>query len=316
MTAPLPDWVNLDWRAHHRVLDAAGQPIHLVEMGPPDAPALVLLHGWTGCWQHWVEQFGHFSSDHRVIAVDLPGFGGSPMPEGEISIEAYAETVVDVLDALGLERTTLVGSSMGGGVAAQVALDAPDRVEGLVLVAATGLSPRYLLFPAAFIRHPANRRTMSLLFRETALPRRLAYGLASRPRLRKAALSWVIAEPSALSGPMAVELIGGAGRPGAAAAAAALATTDISGRLADIQAPTLVLWGTRDHVVGFSCAQRFADGIPQARLVVFEGAGHLPMIERTERFNAELRGFLERDRGHTTVTSNDVTSSSDNVVTH
>src|SRR5690349_20671534 len=116
----LPEWTTVDWRAHHRVVDAAGQPIHLVEQGPADAPAIVFVHGWTGCWQHWFEQFGPLSVDHRVIAIDLPGFGGSPVPvDGDITIESYAQTVIDVMDAVGIETATLAGSSMGGGVCAQ-----------------------------------------------------------------------------------------------------------------------------------------------------------------------------------------------------
>lgn len=311
MSYSLPDWAAVDWHAHHRVIDAAGQPIHIVEQGPSDAPAVLFIHGWTGCWQHWVKQFAALSGDHRVVAMDLPGFGGSPMPPArEISIEGYAAVVVDVLDALGIERATLVGSSMGGGVAAQATLDSPERVERLALVSATGIAPRYMGFPSAFVKHRVNRPVMNVVFRESPLPTRLAYKLASRPRLRQAALSLFVADPSALSGPISVELISGAGRPAAAAACVALASHEIFERLAEIDCPTLVLWGDKDRVVGPSCAQRYADAIGGAELVVYEGIGHLPFIEAPQRFNEDIRRFLERENGHTSlnVTSIDVTS--------
>lgn len=296
MTASQPGWTTVDWRAHHRVVDAAGQPIHIVEQGRPDAPAMLFIHGWTGCWQHWVEQFGAFARDHRVVALDLPGFGGSPMPHDRaITIERYAATVVDLLDALDIERATIVGSSMGGGVSAQVALDFPDRVERLVLVSASGVAPRYLGFPPALINHRANRRLLEAMFRESAIPTRLAYRLASRRRLRAAVLRWCVTDPSTLSGPICVELISGAGRPAAAAAVVALASHDVSERLDGIDCRTLVLWGRKDRVVGFSCAERFAQAIPAAELVVFEDIGHLPFIEAPERFNDELRRFLAGD---------------------
>ena len=117
-----------------------------------EGPPLVFVHGLSGAWQNWLENIPHFAATHRVVALDLPGFGASPMPPWEISIPAYGRFLRDFCERLGIERCSLVGNSMGGFIATEVAITEPERVDELVLVSAAGITwARARREPAAVI---------------------------------------------------------------------------------------------------------------------------------------------------------------------
>src|SRR5579862_4983249 len=80
-------WLDIDWRSHQRWVTVQERPVNVIEMG--EGPALLFVHGLAGSWQNWLEQIPVFAADHRVVAMDLPGFGASPMPREEISISNY-----------------------------------------------------------------------------------------------------------------------------------------------------------------------------------------------------------------------------------
>nr|MBA2343397.1 alpha/beta fold hydrolase [Thermoleophilaceae bacterium] len=144
-----------------------------------------------------------------------------------------------------------------------------------------------------FLNNPLVKRSNALLMRESKLAQRTAAHIAARPRLRKAAIRWTTKHPERLSGAICVELIRGGGCPGGASATASLAAHDFRSKMPDIECPTLIVWGENDLVVAPVCAERYAERIPDSRLVVFEDTGHLPMIERPGRFLAELESFLD-----------------------
>ncbi len=132
-------WLDVDWRAHQRWVILDGQPINVVELG--EGPPLVFVHGLIGRWTHWVEQLTAFAQTHRVIAVDLPGFGDSPLPaRGGISVPIYARTLARLMEALELSAAAFVGHSMGGFTSVELAIEYPELVERLVLVSPAGLS--------------------------------------------------------------------------------------------------------------------------------------------------------------------------------
>jgi pimeloyl-ACP methyl ester carboxylesterase len=138
---PDPEWLRIDWREYlHRIDVGGARDVNYVEMGPDSGEALLLVHGLSGSWQNWLENIPYFARDHRVTALDLPGFGDSPMPEWEISVEAYGRFALDFCEALGINRCTIVGNSMGGFIAAETATQEPGRFEKLVLVSAAGIS--------------------------------------------------------------------------------------------------------------------------------------------------------------------------------
>src|SRR4051795_1864953 len=103
-------WLDVDWREHQRWVTIDGGRVNVVELG--SGPPVVFVHGLSGSWQNWLEQLPGLAEDHRVVALDLPGFGQSPMPPEQISISGYGRLVEGVCDALGLDAVALVGNSM------------------------------------------------------------------------------------------------------------------------------------------------------------------------------------------------------------
>ncbi len=284
-----------DWRARLRWVQVQDRPVNVLDIdlyptGPSTGPAIVFLHGLAGCWQNWLQNIVPLAADHRVIAIDLPGFGESPMPVRPISVSGYARTVVDVLDALGVEQATIVGNSMGGFVGCEMAIRFPRRIERLVLVAGAGLSLRHM-------RHERRRgvraRTENLLFFGLGrLARHTDLVVRSR-RLRRALLLLVVAHPEALPGPLIAEQAHGAGKPGFDDALDAMTAYPIRDRLGEIACPTLIVWGEEDRLVPVRDAAEFEWLIGDARRIVHPDTGHMVMLERPERFNEDLRSFIE-----------------------
>src|SRR5215210_6631276 len=102
-----PEWLDIDWRRHLRSITIHGSAVNYVEMG--EGQPLVFVHGLSGCWQNWLENAPHFARSHRVIAVDLAGFGDSELPREEISIPGYGRFLDAFLGEIGIERGALVG---------------------------------------------------------------------------------------------------------------------------------------------------------------------------------------------------------------
>jgi pimeloyl-ACP methyl ester carboxylesterase len=221
-----------------------------------------------------------------VVALDLPGFGESEMPAGEISIPGYGRCVDELCDKLGLGEVVLVGNSMGGFVSTELALALPTRVAKLVLVAAAGLSIEY-------------QRREPLLFLSRLWAALAARGatrselVIRRARLRRAALQTVVRYPEKLSPPLAHEIVQGAGKDGFMPAMQALLDYSFRDRLAQLEMPVLIVWGENDILVPVDDAEEFERLIgDNARKVIFEDTGHMPMLERPGRFNPLLAEFL------------------------
>ncbi|MFM9126855.1 MAG: alpha/beta fold hydrolase [Solirubrobacterales bacterium] len=133
-----PDWRDIDWPAHTHQVEVDGIPVNYVDIG--EGVPVVFIHGLGGCWQNWLENLPRFAEGHRAIALDLPGFGRTPMPAEPISITFFARIVDHFCEALDLGRVSLVGNSMGGFTAAETAIRHPERVDELVLVDAAGIT--------------------------------------------------------------------------------------------------------------------------------------------------------------------------------
>ena len=131
-------WQEVVWREHQRWTRIDGRAVNYVEIG--SGPPVLLVHGLSGAWQNWLETIPDLARDHRVVAVDLPGFGESEMPRDKISISGYGVFLDRFMEQVGMDAATLVGNSMGGFVSAEAAIKFPHRVERLVLVAAAGIS--------------------------------------------------------------------------------------------------------------------------------------------------------------------------------
>ena len=240
---------------------------------------LVLLHGFTVDRQVWDRQFLPLSRTRRVIRYDLRGFGASSVP-GETPY-SHVDDLAHLLDELGLDRADLIGLSLGGGVAVDFALAHPDRVRGLVLVDPTlGGVPwsAELLDEFRALNHTAREQGVDAArarwlrhpFFAAALEHPGAAALLNEIEARYSGWHWLHRDPARALRPPAVE------------------------RLAELQAPTLVIVGERDVPDIRRMAELLAKGIPGASQIVMPGAGHLPNVEVPKEFNRVLAGFLDR----------------------
>ena len=188
---PCPEWMGIDWRAHLHRVDLPGATVNYAEIG--EGEPILFVHGLGGSWRNWLENLPHFCRGHRAIALDLPGFGESPMPEWPIDVPAYGRLISQFCEALWIERlTALVGNSLGGFVATEAVLNDQRRFEKLVLVDAAGLS----LVNASRRQVNAIWKTLRLAIPRLATPRRTWF---ARPRGKRVAFGGVIHEPERIA---------------------------------------------------------------------------------------------------------------------
>jgi pimeloyl-ACP methyl ester carboxylesterase len=291
-------WLDVDWRTHQRWVIVDGQAVNTIELGAEDRSEIgpqigqpvVFVHGLSGSWPNWLEQLSVLAKDHRVLTLDLPGFGHSPMPAGEISIPGYARLLDRVLAQRGIDAAAVVGNSMGGFIAAELAIAFPQRVERLVLVSAAGIST--YRDPLGMRSAPTLRRLERILAAGAAWTASKSDAVARRARLRKATMNLVVRHPSRLPAALAAEQVRGAGKPGFMQGLQAILEYDFRERLPEIACPTLIVWGERDRLINVRDADVFAELIGNSRKVVFEDTGHMAMLERPAAFNALLKEFL------------------------
>ncbi|HEY1854668.1 MAG TPA: alpha/beta hydrolase [Solirubrobacterales bacterium] len=278
-----PAWMKVDWRQHLHRVQIDGAEVNYAEIG--EGEPVLFVHGLAGCWRNWLENLPHFGERYRAIALDLPGFGESPMPDWELSMPAYGRMLHDFLDALGIDRmAALVGNSMGGFVATEAVIERPERFERLVLVSAAGIS----LAEAKGRRFKAAAQTI-----KAAAPYLADAAMLSRPLGRRLAFGWVMSRPEKLRPELLSEqLRPGLGSDGLVGSMASMIGYDTRKRLTEIEIPTLVVWGLNDHVVPLEAGLGYHRLIPRSRLEIFERTGHVPQIERPARFNALLDEFL------------------------
>lgn len=256
-----------------------GVPTRVLSAG--EGPALLFLHGTGGSGKVWFNQLRRFEAAYHVLAPDLPGYGRTPLPETLRSIDDYPAFVQHLMDALGLERAVLIGNSMGGRVALQLALDAPERVAGLVLVNASGLKLPGI--PTVNVRETDPAEFASLLF----------YNPSSRsanPSSRGANPSTT--DPGAIAARLTQTPEQRQARETMLRLTAGPLRRDMQDRLGEIQAPTLVIWGEGDRIIPAAYAEAFAAGIPHARLELIPRAGHVPMLEKPGAVNEAIARFL------------------------
>ncbi|HEY7965881.1 MAG TPA: alpha/beta fold hydrolase [Solirubrobacteraceae bacterium] len=280
-----PDWRSVNWRTHLRAVTIDGRRMHLVDIGSAPGTPLLLVHGLGGRWQNWLENIPRLARARRVVALDLPGFGRSQLPRGEISIAGYAAAIQHACDLLEIESVVLVGNSMGGAVAARTALAAPRLVERLVLVSAAAISIRNF--------NPAPGAALMALISRTPLG--TPDGVRSAMRRRRArhlAFAALVRHPTLIETDMLTELVGGRGAPGLAAAMAAMIDGETAAELEAIEQPTLIVQGREDMLVPLADSAWLRTQIPHARLEAIEDTGHLPMVERPVRFNDLLLDFV------------------------
>ncbi len=281
---PDPAWLRIDWREHVRRVELPGAEVNYAEIG--EGEPIVFIHGISGSWQNWLESLPHFGRNRRAIALDLPGFGGSPLPSWPIDMPAYGRLLHDFCEKIGVESGAVVGNSMGGLVAAEAVLTGPERFDHLVLVSAAGLINTWR--PEE--RGAATAHAWANFGHHFG---RLAREVVSRPRSRYLMFRLFLRYPNRLRPELLWEqMTSGLPCPGFTDALEAVIAYDARHRLAEIEIPTLILWGFDDWVISARAAFSYQRRIPGSRLEVFERTGHVPQLERPARFNALLDEFF------------------------
>jgi len=254
-------------------------------------PAVLLIHGMAGSRATWEQAQRMLAESCDVIAVDLPGHGHSSLPNGDFSLGSLAAALRDLLDRLGVDRATIIGHSLGGGVALQFTYQFPERCERLVLVSSGGLgrevSPflRVLTLPGSslalsgllVLRRNERAQKVARLFHPLArhmladLPLMLTHFAAlQEPTLRHSFIGTVRA------------VIDPRGQRVTAVDRLPLAT----------RIPVMVIWGRRDQMIPHSHALAVAQALPHARIELFDDAGHYPHEHDPERFARAVARFI------------------------
>ena len=217
---------------------------------------VVLIHGLSGSTRWWDRTVGALAPRYRVHLVDLPGFGSMRRAEGGFALSEAADWLASWMEAAGLKQASLVGHSMGGYVSIVVAARRPDLVRRLVLVAPAGV--------------PTGRSIHGYLLPLLQAGRYMTPGFLP-----------VLVRDALRTGPLT--LLG---------ATRELLAEDVRAYLHEIQAPTLLIWGGQDTLVPPSTGDLMREEIPTSRLLVLDGAGHVPMFENAAQTNAALLAFL------------------------
>jgi pimeloyl-ACP methyl ester carboxylesterase len=255
-------------------------------------PVLLLIHGMAGSSETWCQVMPGLAQRFTVVVPDLLGHGGSEKPEGDYSLGAFVCTLRDLLVALGHERVTVVGQSLGGGVAMQFCYQYPERTERLVLVGSGGLG-----------------REVSRLLRLLSLPgSEPVLRLACAARVHRAieSVSSAAARVGLRPAPAVAELWRSYSSLTNEAARHAFlrtlrAVVDPRGQAVSAsnrlhlaaEVPTLIVWGEADRIIPVDHAYAAHTSIPSSRLEIFQGVGHYPHCEAPERFVQVLSQFIE-----------------------
>ncbi|SDF57569.1 Pimeloyl-ACP methyl ester carboxylesterase [Blastococcus fimeti] len=280
-TTPLPRETRVV-HGHRRAFVRAGE-------GPP----LLLLHGIGNSAQTWAGVVDRLAASHTVIAPDLLGHGSSDKPRGDYSIAGYANGMRDLLSVLDIEQATVVGHSLGGGIALQFAYQFPERCERLVLVGSGGLGPELSLsLRAATV--PGSEAVLTAL---THLPLPLRTGLRALDAVGRA-VGWNRAQDLAEAGEAMLALSDVEARRAflrtlrSVVDARGQCVTAIDRLYLAEAIPMMVIWGRRDPIVPVAHAEAVRELVPSARVEVFEHAGHWPHLAQPDRFAEVLLDFI------------------------
>ena len=274
-----------------KYLDLHGERIAYLDEGPGDGDVILLLHGIAGSSETWRALMGQLSRRHRVIAPDLLGHGNSTKPRSDYSLGAFAVLLRDFLDELGITRLTVVGHSLGGGIAMQFLYQHPSYAQRLVLIASGGLGPdvgwllRLASLPGAEFVLPviAPRQILPAGGRVFAWLRKAGFESARGEEMLRHYGSLSDAETRQSFLRTLRSVVDHRGQ--SVSALSRLTTrTDL---------PALVIWGERDAIIPVKHAYDALEVRPDARLVVLPDVGHFPHAERPVEVAALIGDFVD-----------------------
>jgi len=258
-----------------REIEVGGRRLRYLELGEGDGAPVLLVHGFGADLNTWMFTQSVLAEGRRVIALDLPGHGGSAKEVGAGDGESLTDAVEGALEALGIGRGHLVGHSMGGAVAALLALRRPDLVSSLTLIASAGLGPEINgSFIDGFVRMARRREAVEIL------------GL-------------LVHDPALLSRTMVEDVLRYKRLDGVSAALARIAEAwfaggrqllDLTDRIATLAMPVQLIWGREDRIIPVTHAEGLASRFP---VHIIEQAGHLPHMEKAAEVNRLIKRFIE-----------------------
>lgn len=246
--------------------------------GPEGAPVLTMSHSLSADHSMWEPQMPALSDAYRVLRFDTRGHGASDAPAGEYSLDQLADDVIGLWDKLGIDKTHYCGLSMGGMIGQTLALKAPERLRTLVLCdTSSGYPPEaQTMWADRIAAARANGLEAGI---DGTIDRWFSPGFVQRA-------------PDVIDGVR--KMIAATPVDGYCGCGAAISRLNLTGRLGEIDTPTLVICGEDDQGTPVAMSETIRDGIPGAQLVILPVARHLSNMEDVAGFNAALRAFLDK----------------------
>jgi pyruvate dehydrogenase E2 component (dihydrolipoyllysine-residue acetyltransferase) len=257
-------------------IEAGGRRLRYLEMGQGEGPPVVFIHGFGGDLYSWQFNQEALAESRVAYALDLPGHGGSTkdLGSGHVHVGALAAAVIDFLDAKEIAKAHLIGHSLGGAVALDLALNHPERVASATLVCSAALGPEINM---AYID---------------------GFMQAKRRKQLQPVLEMLVADPAMVSREMIEEVLRYKRLDGVEAALNRIAgdtfaggrqALELTGRLSELTVPVQVIWGTEDRILPVSHAKGLPASLP---VTVLDGAGHMVHMEKAAEVNQKLLAFI------------------------
>ncbi|MBW4473899.1 MAG: alpha/beta fold hydrolase [Stenomitos rutilans HA7619-LM2] len=257
-------------------------------LGEQGAPVL-LIHGQAGAIDYWYKNVFTLAQHHQVYALDWVGSGKSDKPQTTYTIQDLSQFIVHFMDAVGLSRASLIAGSIGGAIALKIALAVPERVDKLVLIGVGGLG-KEVAFPARLtslpimgelLNHPSPGAARFMMQQCVYDPDPYLNNSEFMDLVLRNISSEILQFQTRTFRTM-----------GNVFGIKSEFLRTVRDRLAEIQSPTLIVWGKQDRAFPVSHAEVAAKGIPNAKLQVFDRCGHLPYLEYADEFNRSVLQFL------------------------
>tara|TARA_B100001769_G_scaffold3507_1_gene2552 strand:- start:1011 stop:1982 length:972 start_codon:yes stop_codon:yes gene_type:complete len=272
-----------------------GARIHFRDEGRPDNPAIVLLHGFNGSLFNFERLVPLLAKDFRLISIDLPGFGlTGAIPSANYTTESFMDTVTSLTNQLGIEKFLIAGNSMGGGVAWRYTLEHPAKVEGLILLASSGVGSKEDV--KEFEERENNPPIVWKLMNSTLFKKFLNYytpKFFATEGLKRSVYDQKFADADHANQFHDLVLLQGSRN--------AILSMTMGGRrqmygpesLSKITSPTLVIHGEEDNIIGFERSSVFKENIDNAEIKIYPEIGHLPMYEDPVRTANDIIKFFQ-----------------------
>ncbi|WAC54212.1 alpha/beta fold hydrolase [Gordonia sp. SL306] len=272
----------------YKHLDLHGDRVAYRDAG--DGDTLLLIHGMAGSSATWDAVIPALARRYRIIAPDLPGHGDSDKPRGDYSLGAFAAFLRDLLDEIGIDKVTVIGQSLGGGVAMQFTYQHPDYCERLVLIGSGGLGPdvnwmlRFLAAPGAELILPIIAPKPVLRVGETVRSWASSAGIRS-PRADQTWRAYASLSDAATRRAFLRTLRAVVDHRGQAVSA-------LNRLYLNAELPTQLIWGDKDNIIPVAHGIAAHEAIPGSRLEILPGVGHYPHAEAPDKVVRILDDFL------------------------